>query len=690
MKLVIVESPTKAKTISKFLGKDFRVESSYGHLRDLPKSKLGIDTEENFEPHYIIPMKSKKRANELKKVAEEASEIILASDEDREGEAIAWHITHILGDDKKYKRIVFHEITKSAVLEALENPREININMVNAQQARRVLDRLVGYKLSPFLWKKMYRGLSAGRVQSVAVRMVVEREREIEKFKSEEFWTLTASLNPKDDGGKSNIFEARLIKKDGEVLDKFAIKSDSDTNSILKELAGAKYKIEKIVKKETKRSPYPPFTTSTLQQTSSSRLGYSAKQTMMIAQKLYENGHITYMRTDSLNLSKDSMIAAKNTIEKNIGKEFALTSPRHFKIKSKTAQEAHEAIRPTDPLKTPNDLKNKLEPQHYKLYNLIWQRFIACQMKESIFDATSIDITASLNNDTEHGFRANGSTIKFDGWLKIYSSSFSESLLPDLKNGESLNLIKMIPEQHFTEPPPRYSEASLVKALEEYGIGRPSTYAPVIGTIQDRNYVEKNEQKKFIPTEIGIMVNDILVEHFPDIVDIQFTAKMEDNLDAIAAGKEEWRPVIKRFYEPFAKNLEEKYETVEKKETTEKTDESCAECGKDLIIKHGRFGKFMACSGFPDCKFTKALPAIPFDIKCPKCESGDVVARKTKKGRIFYGCSKWPDCNFATWQKPTGKLCIECGEPLVELKNKIKCSNKSCSFTHAVKKDVKE
>ncbi|MEK7596337.1 MAG: type I DNA topoisomerase, partial [Patescibacteria group bacterium] len=676
----------KAKTISRFLSRDFRVESSYGHLRDLPKSKLGIDVDNDFKPQYIIPMKSKKRVNELKKISEKAEEVVLASDEDREGEAIAWHLIQALKLDepetkkaerKIVKRIVFHEITKKAIEEALKNPRDIDQNLVDAQQARRILDRLVGYKLSPFLWKKIYRGLSAGRVQSAAVRLIVEREQEIEKFKPDEYWTIAAKFK-KNEGKRDSLsekFEAKLAKKDGKPLEKLAIKNKQEADAVLKELENARYKVSKIESKEVRRQPFPPFTTSTLQQTSANKFGYSAKKTMFAAQRLYESGFITYMRTDSVNLSNESLESAASFIKKNIGREFVLDAPRRFKTKSKMAQEAHEAIRPADLSAAPDALKEKLQPDQYKIYNLVWKRFLACQMKEAIFDSTSAEIETG-----RFVFRASGSVMKFAGWTKIYETAFSESLLPLLEENEILKLEDLNAEQHFTEPPPRYSEAALIKTLEEHGIGRPSTYAPTLSTIQNRNYAEKNEQKKFKPTEIGIMVNDLLMEHFPEIVNLEFTAKMEDNLDQIADGKEKWEPVLKNFYGPFAANLKKKYETVEKRDLTEKTDELCEKCGKPMIIKHGRFGRFIACSGFPDCRTTKSLPPVSLNIKCPKCQTGEIIMKKTRKGRIFYGCSRYPDCDLAAWQKPTGRLCVECGAALVELKNSVKCSNKNCSF----------
>ncbi len=654
-KLIIVESPTKAKTISKFLDKSFEMDSSYGHIRDLPKSKLGIDVEKNFQPSYVIPTKARKRVNELKKKAENAYEVILATDEDREGEAIAWHLETALGL-KNSKRIVFHEITKSAIENALLNPREIDINLVDAQQARRILDRLVGYELSPFLWKKVFKGLSAGRVQSVTVRIIVDRENEIKAFKPEEFWSIDAIL--KKEKSKEH-FEAKLSKKDGKALDKFAIKTNVEADNILEDLEGADYEIANVEKKEIKRSPKPPFTTSSLQQEAANRLHFSAKQTMMVAQQLYENGHITYMRTDSVNLSEESLKAAKSAIEDAFGKEFSLSAPRRFKTKSKGAQEAHEAIRPTQPAISPDKTKTSLDAKQHKLYDLIWRRFIACQMKEAIFDSTSVDISAScVSSKSNYTFRASGSIIKFEGWLKAYQEKIEanaeENHLPILEKGDLLDLIKLIPSQHFTEPPPRYSEATLIKALEEHGIGRPSTYAPTIATIQQRNYAFKNDQKRFEPTETGVMVNGILVEHFPEIVNIEFTAKMEQSLDEIAEGKKEWIPVIKKFYEPFHKNLESKYEKVEKQNTDEETNEVCEKCGKPMIIKHGRFGKFLACSGFPECKTTKTIKKEPETIgmKCPKCQGGDVIIKRTKKRKMFFGCSRYPECDFASWKKP--------------------------------------
>ncbi|MEK7147230.1 MAG: type I DNA topoisomerase [Patescibacteria group bacterium] len=643
--LIIVESPTKAKTISRFLGKEFKVESSYGHVRDLPKSKLGIDIEKNFEPQYIIPKKAQKNATNLKKEAGKSAEVILATDEDREGEAIAWHISKILGEDKTTKRIVFHEITETAIENALKNPRPINFDLVNAQQARRVMDRLVGYKLSPFLWQKISRGLSAGRVQSVALRLIVEREKEIRNFKPEEYWTVTALLEKNSaDSAEPKNFEAHLVKINSQPVPKPGIKNKEEADSIVDDLKKSEFKVLKAEKKEARKNPLPPFTTSTLQQEAVKKLGYSSKKTMFLAQRLYENGLITYMRTDSFNLSRESLVEAKKWINQNLGGDYAGSSPRVFKTKSKLAQEAHEAIRPTDVFKKSDDIK--MESADKKIYDLIWRRFVASQLPQAVFSAAAADIEAG-----KHLLRATGTILQFDGYLKIWPQKFQIKELPDLQTGETVKPIKIIPEQHFTEPPARYNEASLIKTLEEYGIGRPSTYAPTISVIQDRYYVAKNEQRRFQPTEMGETVNKMLTEHFPAIVDIQFTVKMENELDEIAEGKKEWPLVIKEFYEPFSKNLEEKYLSVEKeKPKIETTDQKCEKCGKDMIVRNGRFGKFIACSGFPECKNTKSLNQGKSFGACQKCGKGEIVKKRTKKGRFFYGCSKYPDCDFAAWK----------------------------------------
>lgn len=667
MNLIIVESPTKAKTIQKFLGGDYRVLSSFGHVRDLPKRKLGVDVEKDFTPEYVIPTKAKKTISTLKKATAKDTKTILATDEDREGEAIAWHLSKVL-DLEKPERIVFHEITKSAIQEALQNPRSIDMNLVNAQQARRILDRIVGYKLSPFLWKKVTKGLSAGRVQSIAVRLVVDKEREIEKFISNEYWTIEALL--KNDGKE---FKSLLIKKDGKPIEKLDIKSDKEAKDITNELSGAEYRVIGVEKKETKKNPLPPFTTSTLQQEAWKKLHYPAKFAMRVAQELYERGHITYHRTDSVNLSQLALTSAKSYIEETYGKNYWAGFFRQYVSKGRT-QEAHEAIRPTFANGLPE--KTGLTGSQFKLYDLIWKRFIASQMAQSQFDATSADISAK-----NYVFRATGQVLKFDGFLKVYPMKFTEENLPVLENNEILELIKLLPEQHFTQPPARYNEASLIKALEKNGIGRPSTYAPTLATIQDRNYIEKDEQKRFKPTEIGTVVNDLLVEHFPQIVDIEFTAKMEKELDEVAEGKDTLIKTCKDFYAPFAKNLKEKYEDVSKKEFNDKpTGKSCPKCKSPLIEKLGRFGRFYACSKFPECKYTESLPENILGVKCPKCSKGEMVEKRTKRGKIFYGCNKFPKCDFALWDKPTNEKCPECGSLLVEKSKTIKCSNKECSY----------
>jgi DNA topoisomerase-1 len=649
MNLVIVESPTKANTIKNFLDKDFIVTSSYGHVRDLPKSKLGVDVENNFKPHYIVPKKAQKQVTALRKSAAKAKEVILATDEDREGEAIAWHLAEVLKiNDKKTKRIVFHEITKEAIKNALKEPRHINQSLVDAQQARRVIDRLVGYKLSPFLWKKIRGGLSAGRVQSVAVRLIVEREEEIKKFKPEEYWTIVALFNP---DRKENNFEAALFKLNGKEIGKLDIKTEKEASKISDDLKSAAYKVENISKSEVKRNPLPPFTTSTLQQEASKRLYFSAKKTMFVAQHLYENGLITYMRTDSLNLSKESTIAAKKWITKELGSKYAVDAPRVFKTKSRLAQEAHEAIRPTNPESAPDLIH--LAKDEQKLYELIWRRFIASQLPQAKFDATTIEISADSQKN-KYILRASGNIIRFDGFMAIWKVNIKEKELPILEDGQTLKLVEITPSQHFTEPLSRYNEASLVKTLEEYGIGRPSTYAPIISVIQTRGYVVKNSARRFEPTETGTLVNKMLSSHFPNIIDVGFTAEMEDSFDSIADGKKEWQEIVKRFYDPFEENLSKKYEEVEKQDLTEKTDMKCEICGKDMLIKHGRFGKFLACSGFPECKNTKNIkdPVQSIGMNCPKCGDGEIVIRRTKRGRMFYGCNKYPACDYASWTNP--------------------------------------
>ncbi|EKD33116.1 MAG: hypothetical protein ACD_76C00094G0047 [uncultured bacterium] len=680
--LIIVESPTKAKTISKFLPESqYKILSSFGHIRDLPQKKMGIDIEHDFTPEYVIPVKSKKAVTDLKSAAKNAGEILFATDEDREGEAITWHLSKILDvDDSKLKRITFHEITKSAIEEALAHPRGIDINLVNAQQARRILDRLVGYELSPLLWKKVARGLSAGRVQSVAVRLIVEREREIQAFKPEEYWTIEAVFEK--DGSE---FQSKLAKINGKKLDKFDVNNSEQANKIVVDVHGADFKVAGVETSTAKKSAPTPFTTSSLQQDANNRFGFSAKQTMMLAQQLYEGvdlgshgsqGLITYMRTDSLNLSQKFLGEAREHIIKEYGKEYAPANSRVFKTKSKGAQEAHEAIRPAEVSRTPDSVKQYLNAQQHKLYSLIWKRSVASQMNDAVLNKKAIDIEGN-----GHTFRASGMTINFDGFLRVYQESAKETILPELKESDSVKEKIIEPKQHFTEPPARYSDATLVKTLEEYGIGRPSTYAPTISTIIARGYVERNESKRLQPTDIAFVVTDVLVNNFQQIVDYEFTANMEEQLDDISEGKKEWVPVIREFYTPFHKNIILKDKELEKKELTEMpSKETCDKCGKPMIIKMGRFGKFLSCSGYPDCKNMKKFE-VKTGVKCPECGQGDIVEKRSKQKRAFYACNRYPDCKFALWSKPTGEKCPNCGSLLVfQAKGAVGCSNKECRY----------
>ncbi|HOZ36368.1 MAG TPA: type I DNA topoisomerase [bacterium] len=740
--LVIVESPTKAKTIAKFLGNDFKITSSYGHVRDLPAKKMGVKPENYFEPEYTVSKDKKPIVDNLKKMAKGADMIYFATDEDREGEAISWHLEQILEAGKKkmpYKRIAFHEITKNAVLEALKHPREIDEDLVNAQQARRILDRLVGYKLSPFLWKKVAKGLSAGRVQSVAVRLVVEREEEIKKFQAEEYWTLKALLKTE----RGEELGANLIKIDNKKLEKLELKDKKTIEEILENLRGAEYLVVKIEKKETIKNQPAPFTTSTLQQEAHNKLGFSARQTMYLAQGLYEGvkigkeqtGLITYMRTDSLNLSSSFVAGARDYIKEELGEKYLPEKSHYYKTKAKGAQEAHEAIRPTDAFATPEKLKDYLDDKQYKIYNLIWSRALASQMKAARVENTSADIGAK-----KYVFRATGNVIKFPGWLKVYGSG-KENELPGLKEKEKLILQKLEPKQSFTEPPARYNDASLVKKLEELGIGRPSTYAPIISTIQERNYI-KRESGRFIPQDIALVVTDLLKQHFPEIVDYQFTAEMEEGLDEVAEGKKKWVPLLRDFYDPFEKNLEKKYMEIKKldvmeaeetgelcekcgspmvmrtsrfgkflacsafpkcrntkqvagnnqapgggnkitsegmpKPEPEMTDIKCEKCGAPMLIRQGRFGKFLACSAFPKCKNTKPLDQDT-GVDCPQCGKGKIVAKKTKTKKTFYACDQYPKCKFALWARPSGNKCPKCGSLMINAgNNEEKCSNKDC------------
>lgn len=666
--LVIVESPGKIKAISKYLGSDFTVMASMGHVRDLPKSKMGIDVKHNFKPSYLVSKDKTKVLKDLKGKIGKNTDVWIATDEDREGEAIGWHLVEALEiAERDPKRIVFHEITKPAILAAIESPRKINMKLVNAQQARRILDRLVGYELSPLLWKKVRYGLSAGRVQSVAVRLIVERERLIEAFKPEEYWNHEAHFLSE----RKEQFIARLTKYKGENI---KIGSGEESAKVLKDLEGAKYEITNVEKKETRRNPAPPFTTSTLQQEAARKLGFSVKKTMMVAQKLYEGieidgGHeglITYMRTDSVNISPIALAQARELISSMYGKQYALETPRFYKGK-KGAQEAHEAVRPSDLSRVPDSLKKYLSKDELRLYELIWKRMIACQMEQAILDNVAVDVEAN-----GYTFRANGQTIKFAGFIKVYMESRDnpeeeeedkENMLPELNAGEKATLKELLPSQHFTKPPARYTEASLVKTLEAEGIGRPSTYAPTISTVLARGYIEK-EGQALKPTETGVVVNDFLVQHFPKIVDYGFTAHMEDMLDEIEDGSEKWQDEIKEFYGPFHDLIEDKMKSVSKDDVVqETTDAICEKCGKPMMVKFGRFGKFLSCTGFPDCKNAKPLhetpvgekvEAVKIGVKCPKCGEGELVERHTRKrNKPFYGCNRYPKCVFAVWEKPS-------------------------------------
>lgn len=648
MNLIIVESPTKARTLSRFLDKNYSVEATMGHIKDLPKSKLGVDIEKDFEPDYLLIEKRKKEIQKIKSASKKANLIFLASDPDREGEAIAAHVKEEIGNGKT-RRIVFHEISKEAVFEAIKNPRDINSDLVNAQIARRVLDRLVGYKLSPLLWKKVRRGLSAGRVQSVAVRLIVEREREIENFTPEEYWEIAAELAK---SGDKKTFIASLTK----IKDKKAeVKNKNEADDIVKDLSGADYKVEDVSTREIRNNPYPPFTTSTMTQSASRLFGWSSKKTMSVAQKLYEEGLITYHRTDSTNLSRSAVQKARSLIQKEFGAKYLPQKERVYKTKSKSAQEAHEAIRVVDPFLKEPETKGRFANDSLKLYKLIWKRFLACQMSEALYDRKTIIVSAF----SKYILKASGQTMKFDGWTTLYASikDSSESViyLPEVKKGEILDFIKIHKEQRFTQPPPRFNEASLIKTLEQLGIGRPSTYVPTISTILFRNYVEKDEGK-FVPTAIGTAVNDFLVKNFPEVFDYGFTAEMEENLDKIAEGNSQWKITIKKFWDPFANKLEVIEQKAERvKIETEKLGKKCPECKTgELVIRTGRFGKFISCSRFPDCKYTEKYEQ-KLKMKCPECKKGEVVIKKTKKGRKFFGCSRYPDCTWASWTDPKKK-----------------------------------
>lgn len=669
MNLVIVESPTKARTIGRFLGKEYEIKASMGHIMDLPKSTLGVDVDDSFEPQYEVVKDKKKIIAELKRAAKAADSIILATDPDREGEAIASHVADMLGSSSKFplrseaskvqsskfRRIVFHEITKEAIEEALRNPRSIDVHLVDAQTARRVLDRLVGYKLSPLLWRKVRRGLSAGRVQSVALRLIVEREKEIEKFSKEPYFTIHAMVKKDGEevifdlveinGEKIEVQETFKLYADEYKVTKTTIEKEEDTQKIIDELKGKELKVSDVLQKEVRRYPQPPFTTSTLQQTAAHRLGLNGRRTMSLAQKLYEEGYITYHRTDSVVISNAALFATRNYIEKEFGKKYLPGKPKYYSTKQKLAQEAHEAIRPTKVGVSAPVVSQELGAQFGRLYELIWRRAVASQMSEAITEATTVLADAKVQRNFR--FKANGSVLVFDGFLKVNPLGLQDNRLPKFEVSEKLMPSSIDREFHETLPPPRYNDASLIKTLEEKGVGRPSTYATIVGTIESRQYIER-EQGRFMPTSIGVAVNDFLVKNFSTIDDIPFTALMEDDLDNIAHGKKEWKPMIKDFYKPFEKKLEEVGDVARVKIAVEETNEKCPECGSPLVIRTGRFGKFLACSTFPECKFTKAFVETT-NFTCPK-DGGQIVIKKTRKGRSFYGCSNYPTCDFAAWK----------------------------------------
>lgn len=680
--LVIVESPAKAKTIEKFLGKShYTVKASVGHVRDLPKSKLGVDIENNFEPKYINIRGKGDVIKGLKKEAKKAKRVYLATDPDREGEAISWHLAHILSlDENENCRIEFNEITKEAIKKAIKNPRNIDINLVDAQQARRVLDRLLGYQISPILWQKVRKGLSAGRVQSVTTKLICDREKEINEFIPKEYWTI-------DLGAKTESGEGINLKFYGKNNKKMDLENESDVNNILELIKDKDLLVESMEFKTRRKSAPKPFTTSMLQQESANKLSFTTKKTMMIAQELYEGididgegtvGLISYIRTDSKRISEEAKEKAKSYILDELGdKYYKNNSEKKESKNNKKVQDAHEAIRPTSVERTPDSIKASLSKDQYKLYNLIWRRFVASQMEDSVFDIININC-----NMGEVIFKATGSTMKFDGYTKVYNFTEREDkILPKIEKGDILNVEDIIPDQHFTQPPARYTEASLVKTLEELGIGRPSTYAPTIATILNREYVEK-QGTSLHPTELGIVVTNILESNFQKFIDVDFTANMENQLDVIEEGNTNWKDVVSEAYEPLKEAIEVAIESIEKINMDEETDEICENCGENMVIKYGRFGKFMACKNYPECKTTKPL-VNKIGVKCPKCEEGDIILRKSKKGKAFYGCSNYPECDFISWNKPTGEKCKICGAYTVEKTTKagteFVCSDKECN-----------
>ncbi len=756
--LVIVESPAKAKTIKKYLGKDFEVLASYGHVRDLLPKEGAVDPEHDFAMKYQVIDKNSKHVDAISKALKKADSLYLATDPDREGEAISWHLLEILKNkkllkDKEVGRVVFHEITKNAIRDAVEHPRELAMDLVNAQQARRALDYLVGFNLSPLLWKKIRRGLSAGRVQSPALRLIVEREEEIERFVTREYWTVEADVS-----SKGQNFSAKLIQFEGEKVEQFSIdnseRADTVESTLLKAAEG-RLTVSKVVKKQRKRNPAAPFTTSTLQQEASRKLGFTAQRTMRTAQQLYEGidiggetvGLITYMRTDSVNLAQEALEEIRGFIGQRFGSDNVPSEPRVFKTKSKNAQEAHEAIRPTSILRVPESIQGHLSKDQFRLYELIWKRTLACQMVHATLDTVAVDLSAGEENI----FRANGSTIVHPGFMAVYQESVDDAkekeeenkLLPKMLEGEKVELIGLRPEQHFTEPPPRFSEASLVKALEEYGIGRPSTYASIISTLQQREYVEM-DKRRFIPTDVGRVVNKFLTQHFTQYVDYDFTAKLEDELDAVSRGEEEWVPLMRKFWRPFKDLVDDKEQSVSRKDVTqEELEEKCPQCGKPLAIRLGRRGRFIGCTGYPECDYTRNLgegeesksePQVvegrscpecgeplliregrygkfigcsaypkckhiepleqPEDtgVTCPQCKKGTLLRRKSRRGKIFFSCSTYPECDYAVWNEPIDEPCPDCGWPILTIKTTKRkgtekiCPQKDCGYAEPYEK----
>ncbi|MBF0347840.1 MAG: type I DNA topoisomerase [Magnetococcales bacterium] len=780
--VVIVESPAKAKTINKFLGQDYTVVATYGHIRDLPRKNGSVDTENDFHMQYEVAKQSGKHVTALVKEVKDAEEILLATDPDREGEAISWHVLEVFREkkialkNKSVKRVVFHEITKRAIDEAILNAREVDMNLVNAQQARRALDYLVGFNLSPLLWKKVRRGLSAGRVQSVALRLVCEREHEIQAFQTQEYWSIDA-LVAKDGKKDGHPFAAWLQVADGKKLDKFDIANQEQAEKILKQLAGRDLIVSELEKKQSRRKPSPPFITSTLQQEASRKLGFSAKKTMVCAQRLYEGveirdestgalesyGLITYMRTDSVNLAQEAVTAIREVVTQRFGADYLPKTERKFKSSTKNAQEAHEAIRPTNAALTPEQLRQTLEKDQFRLYELIWKRTMACQMADAQID--NVAATLSVDSpapDAPFRFRATGSSVRFAGFMKVYLEGRDEvsaqdrtedeedkGMLPPLEKGEKLLVKELEPRQHFTEPPPRFTEATLVKALESYGIGRPSTYAPTMSTLQDRGYV-RLENKKFHPEDVGMVVNRFLVEHFNRYVDFHFTAHLEDDLDAVSRGEKEWIPLLESFWSPFIVQVQDKDKTTKRDDfTSESTDETCPECSKPLLIKLGRFGKFLACSNYPECRYSRNIkkdgkgedvviePVVseekcekcskPMLIKegrfgkylacsgypdcrniqplekpkatgvdCPLCGKGQFLEKKSRRGKIFYSCSAYPTCKNALWNKPLKQPCPKCGAPFVTEKFTKRwgvehlCVQEGCDYREKQESDAQE